>query len=106
MGADDLMEPDVEPYELIELACKHLGIRKIEIPKDQLARLGEAFFRVKTPDTARITGTGLGVSICKQIIEAHNGHLEVESEHGEGSTFRVLLPRRGLTASAGESGEG
>ena len=76
------------------------------IPKDQLARLGEAFFRVKTPDTARITGTGLGVSICKQIIEAHNGHLEVESEHGEGSAFRVLLPRRGLTASAGDGGEG
>jgi len=60
-----------------------------------LARLGEAFFRVKTPQTAQITGTGLGLSICKQIIAAHEGHLEVESEEGKGSTFRVLLPRKG-----------
>ncbi len=56
--------------------------------------LGETFYRVKSPETARITGTGLGLSICKQIIAAHHGHLEVESEPGVGSTFRVLLPKR------------
>jgi signal transduction histidine kinase len=59
-----------------------------------LARLGEAFYRVKTPQTTQVTGTGLGLSICKQIIAAHDGHLEIESEEGRGSTFQVLLPRR------------
>jgi len=34
----------------------------------------------------------LGLSIAKKILEAHNGHLEVESQLHEGSTFRVLLP--------------
>ena len=63
------------------------------IPPAALPRLGEAFFRAKTPATAYIIGTGLGLSICTQIIEAHHGHLEIESEEGKGSTFRVLLPR-------------
>jgi PAS domain S-box-containing protein len=85
-------------YVVVEVIDTGLGIAQ-----DQLARLGEAFFRVKTPETAQITGTGLGVSICKEIIEAHNGHLEVESEEGQGSTFRVLLPRRGLATAAGSA---
>ena len=70
----------------------------IGIPRGAIARLGEAFYRVRTADTLQITGTGLGLSICKQIIEAHNGHLEIESEEGKGSTFRVLLPRSGAGA--------
>jgi signal transduction histidine kinase len=70
----------------------------IGIPRGAIERLGEAFYRVRTADTLQITGTGLGLSICKQIIEAHNGHLEIESEEGKGSTFRVLLPRGGAGA--------
>jgi len=70
----------------------------IGIPRGAIERLGEAFYRVRTADTLQITGTGLGLSICKQIIEAHNGHLEIESEEGKGSTFRVLLPRSGAGA--------
>lgn len=77
-------------YLAVEVTDTGLGISR-----SALARLGEAFFRVKTPQTAQITGTGLGLSICKQIIAAHEGHLEVESEEGKGSTFRVLLPRKG-----------
>jgi two-component system phosphate regulon sensor histidine kinase PhoR len=72
----------------------------IGVPQDQLARLGETFFRVKTAETENITGTGLGVSICKQIVDAHNGQLEIESAEGEGSTFRVLLPMRDHAVAA------
>ncbi|MGD0110709.1 MAG: response regulator [Armatimonadota bacterium] len=76
-------------YVGITVADTGLGISSAALP-----RLGEAFFRVKTPQTSQITGTGLGLSICKQIVAAHDGHLEIESEEGKGSTFQVLLPRR------------
>ena len=83
-------------YLALEVSDTGMGI-----PAEAIPRLGETFFRVKNAETARITGTGLGLSICQQIIAAHHGHLEVESEPGVGSTFRVLLPaeeskRRGV----------
>lgn len=77
-------------YVAIEVTDTGVGIAESALP-----RLGEAFFRVKSRETDRVTGTGLGLSICKQIIEAHHGHLEVESKPGEGSVFRVLLPKAG-----------
>jgi two-component system phosphate regulon sensor histidine kinase PhoR len=78
-------------YVVLEVRDTGIGI-----PLEARPRLGEAFFRVKGARTAHITGTGLGLSISKQIIEAHQGHLEIESEEGLGSTFRVLLPRGGV----------
>ena len=42
--------------------------------------------------TTKTKGTGIGLFQSKMIVEAHNGHMEVESREGEGSTFRVLLP--------------
>ena len=84
-------------YVAIEVSDTGVGI-----PQGAVKRLGEAFYRVKTAATVQITGTGLGLSICKQILEAHNGHLEIESEEGEGSTFRVLLPRSGGASGRGD----
>ena len=45
--------------------------------------------------TTKPKGTGIGLFQCKMIVEAHNGHIEVDSREGEGSTFRVLLPTKG-----------
>lgn len=102
-GSVRLAATVTDGYVAVEVVDTGLGI-----PQGALGRLGEAFFRVKTPETADITGTGLGLSICRQIIEAHHGHLEVESEEGRGSTFRVLLPRRGAGSgsAAGETPPG
>jgi signal transduction histidine kinase len=61
------------------------------IPQENLPRLFERFYRV--PSTERgVKGTGLGLTICKQIVEVHNGKIEVSSSTGQGTTFTVQLP--------------
>ncbi len=58
----------------------------------QLTHLFDKFYRGDSAATHRAPGTGLGLYICKTIIEAHGGNIEVESNQDQGSTFRVLLP--------------
>jgi signal transduction histidine kinase len=60
------------------------------IDPDQQERIFERFYRV---GGATSTGTGLGLAIAKGLVELHGGHLWVESTLGEGSTFRLSLPR-------------
>jgi signal transduction histidine kinase len=59
----------------------------IGIPKDQQARLFQPFFRVKSSETAKIEGTGLGLHLVKNIVERHQGKMRVHTVYGEGSTF-------------------
>jgi signal transduction histidine kinase len=61
------------------------------ISPEHLERLFQRFYRV--PDTsASIRGTGLGLYICRQLVNAHNGEICVESKVGEGTTFHIYLP--------------
>ena len=61
------------------------------IPQESMPNLFTRFYRV--PGTEKMsTGTGLGLSICKRIVEAHHGRIEVQSEVGTGTTFKVFLP--------------
>ena len=62
------------------------------IPKEDLERIFDRFYRVKNDKTRYITGTGLGLPIVKSIIEAHNGKIKVESELDKGSAFNIYLP--------------
>lgn len=64
----------------------------IGIPSEEIPKIFDRFYRV---DTSRglTTGSGLGLSIVKAIIEAHQGKIEVESAIGKGSIFRVYLPK-------------
>ncbi|MCX8157010.1 MAG: ATP-binding protein [Verrucomicrobiae bacterium] len=57
------------------------------IPKETLSRLFEPFF------TTKKKGTGLGLMIVQRIVRGHGGRIEIESQAGQGSTFRVILPR-------------
>ncbi len=65
----------------------------IGIPKDEIGRIFEEFFRASNAKEVERDGTGLGLSIAKQIIELHNGKIRVESEEGKGSTFIIELPK-------------
>jgi two-component system phosphate regulon sensor histidine kinase PhoR len=73
------------------------------IPPDAVPRLFEKFYRVRSDDRKDIIGTGLGLSLVKQIIEVHEGTIRVESEHGEGSTFTFTLPIAATTSGVGSS---
>ena len=62
------------------------------IEHKHLDRLFERFYRVDTARSRKMGGTGLGLSIVKHIVQAHKGHIRVESRIGEGSTFIITLP--------------
>ncbi len=64
----------------------------IGIPKEEQAHLFERFFRARNAPVSGFGGLGLGLYICRDIIERHGGHIWVESELGRGSVFRVSLP--------------
>ncbi len=59
------------------------------MPRHLIHKLKEPFF------TTKKNGTGLGLMISNQIIDNHKGRLEIESENGKGSTFRIFLPFAG-----------
>ncbi|MBC4015067.1 two-component sensor histidine kinase [Siccirubricoccus deserti] len=62
------------------------------IPREHIPRLTERFYRVDTGRSRRAGGTGLGLAIVKHIVNRHRGQLHIDSEEGQGATFRVWLP--------------
>ena len=71
----------------------------IGIKKEDLPRIFDKFYRVKTAQTRQIVGTGLGLSIVKSIVDAHLGTISVESEEGKGTTFAILFPKESTPAA-------
>jgi signal transduction histidine kinase len=78
-----------EPQEgVVRFAVTDTGIG---IPPEYLGRIFERFYRVPRPGSP--AGAGLGLAIAKEIVEAHGGHIAVQSRPGEGSTFSFTLQR-------------
>jgi two-component system sensor histidine kinase VicK len=63
------------------------------IPPEDIPHLFQKFYRVDNSTTRTVGGTGLGLFICRKIIELYNGRIWVESEFNKGSTFFINLPR-------------
>jgi two-component system phosphate regulon sensor histidine kinase PhoR len=64
----------------------------IGIPTEHLDRVFERFYRVDKARSRKLGGTGLGLSIVKNVAMAHGGRVEVDSEVGKGSVFRIHIP--------------
>jgi signal transduction histidine kinase len=66
----------------------------VGIPRDELKRIFKRFYRVHSPATGQVKGTGLGLFIVRSIVRRHGGEAYAESEgEGQGSTFTIRLPR-------------
>jgi signal transduction histidine kinase len=75
--------------QMAELSITDTGVG---IPPERLRLIFEPFYTTKEPDELGHGGTGLGLSVCRQIIDQHQGRIRVESLVGKGSTFTIKLP--------------
>ena len=82
--------------DLVQLSVTDEGIG---ISTDDQANLFTEFFRSTNPMALAEPGTGLGLAICARIMSSHGGRIEVESELGRGSTFRVRIPQNAHRAA-------
>jgi signal transduction histidine kinase len=83
---------DVRDNPRSRMAEVRISDSGVGIPPDQLRLIFEPFYTTKKPDEHGHGGSGLGLSVCRQIIEQHQGRIRVESVVGKGSTFTVKLP--------------
>lgn len=65
----------------------------IGIKKEDIDKIFDRFYRADKSRKREVGGAGLGLSICKWIIESHGGYIKVDSEYGIGSTFSIFLPK-------------
>jgi signal transduction histidine kinase len=75
--------------DMIEVCVSDTGIG---IPEDKLDKIFERFYQIDSSPTRRYGGTGMGLAIVKEVVEAHGGRVTVESELGKGSRFCFTLP--------------
>lgn len=77
---------------MVELSVADTGIG---IPKEDLPRISERFYRVDKARSRELGGTGLGLAIVKHLVMAHGGSFRIESELGKGTTVLITLPEAG-----------
>ena len=75
------------PFVVIEVRDRGVGI-----PEEDLPYIFEPFYRVEKSRSQTIEGYGLGLNLCKTIMEAHKGKIEIDSSPGEGTTVRLFFP--------------
>ena len=89
-GTLSIATTTVDDGTMVEVMVRDTGVG---IAADQLPKIFDRYFSTKTgPDASGLGGTGLGLSACKEIIDAHGGRIRVESTPGRGTAFRIRLP--------------
>lgn len=88
-GRVDIRARPVESAVVVEVADTGIGI-----PKEDLGKIFDRFYRGESERVQQCQGTGLGLAIVKSFVEMHGGRIWVESEPGRGSTFTFTLPVR------------
>ena len=83
---------DIDAFIRGKTACVVVADNGIGIPESEISRVFERFFRIDKARSREVGGTGLGLSISKQIIEEHDGSIELQSRLGRGTKVTVLLP--------------
>jgi len=93
MPAGGRLTLDVRDNAATHMAEIRIADTGCGIPPDKLRLIFEPFYTTKRPDDDGQGGSGLGLSVCRQIIEQHQGRIRVESVVGKGTTFTVKLPK-------------
>ena len=86
-GEIDITAAESESYAVISIQDSGIGV-----PKDEMGRLGERFYRVDKSRSRDLGGTGLGLSIVKHLMIAHGGRMEIQSQLGKGTTVLLYFP--------------
>jgi two-component system sensor histidine kinase VicK len=76
--------------EFLQVSVEDEGIG---IPENQLEKLFQKFSRIDSDATKKISGSGLGLWICKEIVKAHGGEIWVERRQGRGSVFNFTIKK-------------
>jgi signal transduction histidine kinase len=75
-----------------DYVCVRVTDTGIGIAAEDRDRIFDRFYRIKNAQTRFVVGTGLGLPIVKSIVDAHQGHIRVDSKPGRGTTFSIFLP--------------
>lgn len=84
-------------HVILSISDQGLGI-----PRKDLGKIFDRFYRVDKARSRKQGGTGLGLAISKEVIEAHNGRVWVDSQEGKGSTFYISLPYEPIDSDGGD----
>ena len=86
-GKIDFTVVKLDSYAEIRVADSGMGIAE-----ERLDKIFDRFYQVDGSQTRESEGTGIGLALTKELVELHKGKIEVESQYGKGTTFKVLLP--------------
>jgi signal transduction histidine kinase len=90
--SDERKEITVRAYAKGQEAVIEIEDKGIGIPEEDISKIFDKFYRADARAGYQSAGTGLGLTLAQQIVEAHKGRVDVKSVHGKGSVFSVVLP--------------
>ena len=85
----DVLEKNSNEKKYLSISVSDTGTG---IPEQELEHIFDRFYQASNADSEDVTGTGIGLSLIKELVELHKGSVKVKSEVGKGSAFEVLFP--------------